>query len=84
MYKGLIYRVGDIVDILGDDGLIYYAQIQRFFVTLDSEKYVHIRWLIPKKGVVLSREAEFDPLKFIQGNMLIFLSVMNNQIISFD
>ncbi len=54
----------------GDDGYIYYAQIQRFLTDDYCEKYIMIRWLVPRAGIPSEKHFEpsnFDPSYFVQG-----------------
>jgi len=73
MHNGVIFRIGDIISMTGEDGKTYYAQLKYFLSNQFCEKFVTIRWLLPNSPLCLSNDdpdcggEKFNPDLFCQG-----------------
>lgn len=64
-HKGMFYRVGDVVSLVGaHDGGTYYAQISGLLIDDYCEKSASLTWLIPTRGFDRSR---FNPMDYVLG-----------------
>ncbi|KAH3699381.1 GATA zinc finger domain-containing protein 1-like [Dreissena polymorpha] len=63
-HDGTYYQIGDIVSLIDDDEVLYYAQIRGFLQDQYYEKSAVITWLLPTRH---SDRTKFDPSTYILG-----------------
>lgn len=63
LVQGVRYQVGDVVSILGDDGLVYYCLLRGFLRDQYGQLSAALTWLLPK----IPSPSCFDPMNFILG-----------------
>lgn len=61
--QGVRYQVGDVVSLLGDDGMVYYCQLRGFLRDNYGQLFAALTWLLPKTP----NPSYFDPMNFIMG-----------------
>jgi len=74
--KGVLYGKDDVVNVLGQDGGVYYAKTRGFIRDVYCNNFVALTWLLPKKPIEKLVNVEFSCENFVSGKS----SAMNSNL----